>query len=100
MDLLEPAGFITQIRMFGGFAIRKNSITFALVFNGEVYFKVGDSNRLDYLNIDSRPFTYTKNGKNIEISNWSIPADILEDSAVLMEYVSKSYEVALRSKKK
>lgn len=100
MDLLEPAGDITQTRMFGGYAIRKNGLAFALVFDGEVYFKVGESNKSDYLNIDSKPFTYTKKGKEIQISNWSIPEDILEEPAILMEYVAKSYAVALRAKKK
>ena len=84
MELLEPCGGITYCRMFGGYAIRKNGLAIALMFKDEIYFKVDDSNRADYENLNSEPFTYEKKGKTIIISNWKLPIEILEDPEKLM----------------
>jgi DNA transformation protein len=100
LELLEPLGGITFARMFGGYAIRKNGLPIALLFNDEVFFKVDDSNRADYEALGSEPFTYQKNGKTIIISNWKLPLEILEDSDELMQWVEKSYQVARRARKK
>ncbi len=99
LELLEPSGGIASCRMFGGYAIRKNGLPIALIFDDEVYFKVDDSNRQDYEVINSKPFTYKKGNKTIIISNWKVPIEILEDSDRLMEWVEKSYQVAFRAKK-
>lgn len=100
LELLEPSGGISSCRMFGGYAIRKNSLPIALIFDYEIYFKVDDSNRADYEAIDSTPFTYKKGNKTITISNWTLPLEILEDPDILMQWVDKSYQVALKAKKK
>lgn len=99
LELLEPSGHITSCRMFGGFAIRKNSLPIALVFEDEAYFKVDDSNRADYEALDSEPFSYQARGKRIIISNWKLPIEILEDPDELLKWVEKSYQVALKNKK-
>ena len=100
MELLEPSGGISSCRMFGGHAIRKNGLAVALIFDDEIYFKVDDSNRMDYEARDSHPFTYQARGKTVEISNWLVPIEILEDSDKLMEWLDKSYQVAIKAKKK
>ena len=100
LELLDPAGGISSRRMFGGYAVYKNGLAIALIFQDEIYFKVDDSNRADYLAVDSKPFIYEKQGRQITISNWSLPVEILEDSERLMEWTEKAYQVALRAKKK
>ena len=85
--------------MFGGYAIYKFGITIAIIIQDEIYFKVNDINIDDYTKINSRPFTYEKKGKIIALSNWYLPIEILEDQEKLMEFVDKSYLVALMTKK-
>jgi len=58
LELLEPSGDISSRRMFGGYAIRKNGFTIAFIFEGELYFKVNESNRSDFESAESKPFTY------------------------------------------
>ena len=99
LELLEPSGGITACRMFGGYAIRKNGLPIALIFENEIYFKVDDSNRSEYEAMGSTPFTYEKGGKTITVSNWKLPADILEDPNRLMEWTQKAYEAAMRARK-
>ena len=98
LDLLEASGGISKSRMFGGYAIRKFGMTIALIFQDEIYFKVNESNIDDYKALNSRPFTYEKKGKMITMSNWLLPIEILEDEERLMEFVEKSYQVALKAK--
>ena len=99
LEQLEPMGDVVRKRLFGGSALSKNGYTFALAFEGTIYFKVDDSNRADYEALGSKPFTYEKKGKTITISNWEVPADIIEDQERLLEWADKAYEVAVRAKK-
>ena len=99
LDLLEEMPGIDHRGMFGGYAIRKYGLAFALIIDNEIYFKVDDTNIDDFKALDSRPFTYEKKGKVIVVSNWSLPDQILEDSDLLPHWVEKSYQVALRKKK-
>ncbi|MBT5654951.1 MAG: TfoX/Sxy family protein, partial [Alphaproteobacteria bacterium] len=100
LELLEPSGGIASCRMFGGYAIRKNGLAIALVFDDEIYLKVDDSNRTDFESMGSKPFTYEKGGKIITISNWKVPIEILEDSEKLIKWSEKAYQVAFKAKKK
>jgi DNA transformation protein len=96
LELLEPSQGISLKRMFGGYAVYKFDLAIALIIENEIYFKVDDSNRADYEVFNSEPFAYEKKGKTIVISNWKVPAAILEDQDRLMEFVEKSYQVAVR----
>jgi DNA transformation protein len=96
LELLEPSQGISLKRMFGGYAVYKFDLPIALIIEDEIYFKVDDSNLADYEVFNSEPFTYEKKGKTIVISNWKVPAEILEDQDRLMEFVEKSYQIAVR----
>lgn len=85
--------------MFGGYAIYKFGVTIAIIIEDEIYFKTDNSNIEDYKKLNSKPFTYEKKGKIITMSNWSLPAEILEDQEKLMGFIEKSYQVALKAKK-
>ena len=78
----------------------KNGLARALIFKDEIYFKVDGSNRADYQALDSKPFTYEKQGRQILIPNWSLPAEILEDSERLVQWTEKAYPVALKAQRK
>ncbi len=55
-DLLEKESGITSRAMFGGWGIYKNGLIFAINSDGELYFKVGDSNRADFEKVGSHPY--------------------------------------------
>ena len=99
LEQLEVCENISYARMFGGYVIRKNSLPIALIFDNEIYFKVNESNKEDYKKLGSKPFTYEKKGKTIEISNWKLPIEILEDPEELKKWVEKSYQVSLATKR-
>ena len=100
LELLEPLEGISSGRMFGGYVVRRNELPIALIFNDEIYFKVDDTNRLDFIAAGSTPFTYNKKGKTITISNWKVSTEVLEDEVTLMSWAYKAYDVSLRAHKK
>ena len=99
LELLEPMEGISWGSMFGGFVIRQNDLPFGLIFNDELYLKVNDSNLNDYKSIGSEPFSYSKKGKTISISNWRVPGEMFDDPDNFLEWVKKAVRVAQNSKK-
>ena len=98
LDLLDVEEGVSYKRMFGGYGLFKNDIAVALILRSEIYMKVDKSNRHDYESAFSKPFTYRKNGKDVALSNWSIPSEVLEDKELFVEWFLKSYRVAFNKK--
>lgn len=85
--------------MFGGFGLYKNGIMFGLVSDDEVFFKVDIHTIPKYEMIGSRPFTYVHNDKKqITLSYWLVPSDVLENREQVCLWIEESYQVALRAK--
>ena len=84
---------ISSRPMFGGFGIYRDGVFFALIGEGELYFKVDDSNQADYEKRGSKPFIYTGHkGKDVTMSYWLLPEEIMEDRDKLVKWVEKSIE--------
>ena len=98
LDLLDDEEGISFKRMFSGYGLFKNELAVALILRSEIYMKVDQSNKHDYESAFSKPFTYKKNGKNVKLSNWSIPSEVLEDKELFVEWFLKSYRVAVHKK--
>ena len=98
LDLLAGEEGISFKRMFGGYGLFKNELPVALILRSEIFMKVDQSNINDYKYASSKPFTYRKNGKDISLSNWSLPSEILEDKDLFIEWFLKSYRVAVEKK--
>lgn len=91
---------ISSRAMFGGWGIYRNGIFFALISDGELYFKVGKGNKADYEKLGSKPFVYTGHkNKNITMSYWLLPEDIMENKDELEKWIDKSVEARKGSKK-
>ena len=101
LDLLTGITGISSRAMFGGWGIYEHGIFFALIAEGELYFKVDDSNRADFEKLESRPFVYEGNkGKPMTMSYWLVPEEIMEDRETLATWVARAVAVAKASKKK
>ena len=100
LEQLEAFGGVTARRMFGGQGLFKGGLMFALIAEGELFFKVDDSNRPDFEAMKSQPFTYEKKeGKTASLSYWYVPEEIIEDSDDLKEWAMKAYAVAVKARK-
>ena len=99
-DLLKHIPGITSRAMFGGWGIYKNGLIFAIIADGELYFKVNDINRGDFEKADSHPFTYSQgNHKPTTMSYWNLPEEVMENEEKLSKWVDRSIRASEQSRK-
>ena len=100
--ILESLGSMEGISwgsMFGGFVIRHYDLPFGLIFDDELYLKVNEGNLIDYKAFGSEPFSYSKQGKIINISNWRVPAEVIEDADTFVIWAKKAIQAAQDKKR-
>ncbi len=99
-DVLAGISGITSRAMFGGWGIYKNGVFFALIAEGELYFKVDEKNQGDFEKLKSHPFVYLGAKKPMTMAYWLLPEEIMEDKAKLQAWVDSSVAASKRSKTK
>ncbi len=98
-DLLGDIDGVTSRAMFGGWGIYKDGFIFAIIFDGELYFKADESNRPDFEELGSHLFVYKQGEqKPTAMSYWLLPAEVQEDREMLRSFVNKSVAVSHRAK--
>jgi len=93
VDKLSGVGDVSSRAMFGGYGIFNESLMFALISDGVLYFKVDDSNREIYEKAGSSKFQHG-------ISYWEVPTEVFEDTARLYEWANISIGIAQAKAKK
>ena len=101
-DCLQNNLYITYKSMFWWYGIYKHGKIFALyVWPGEIYFKVDENNKQDYINAGSEAFKYKKKWGVIWVmSYYFLPEDVLENREELEKWVEKSLWVEQKIQKK
>ena len=98
-DLLAEIPGIKAKPMFGGHGIYKEGIIFAIIAEGQLYFKVDEQTEGEYKKLGSSPFTYTMpNKKPMTMSYWLLPADIMESRSELSLWVNAAVMASKRAK--
>jgi len=97
-DLLGDIDGITSRAMFGGWGIYRDGLIFAIIFDGELYFKADETNRPDFEELGSHPFVYKEGEQTSTMSYWLLPAEVQEDREMLREFVNKSVAVSRKAK--
>ena len=98
-DLFEGVEGVTSRKMFGGWGIYRDGIFFALISDGELYFKVGKNNQADFEEIGSHPFEYESRGKKITMRYWLVPEEIMEDREKFIRFAERAVKDAKSFKK-
>ena len=93
LDLFNPLGRLTSKTLFGGNAILKNNIAFAMVFDGSIYLKTNKNTVKKYLDLDSKPLSYKKNNKTISLRYYEIPIEVLDDEDQLIQWAIEASEI-------
>lgn len=90
-DVMSDISGISSKPMFGGYGVYKDGKIFAILFEGKLYFKVGDSNRADFEKAGSKPFVYSKKKKGtVSLSYFELPVDVMEDKEQLEAWMAGS----------
>ena len=85
--------------MFGGYGLYYKGVIIGIIAYDELYFKVGIDNIQNYKNAGSSPFIYAGKHKPVTMSYWRLPENVLEDDALLAEWLDDSYNVSLKNRK-
>ena len=99
-EILSGISGIHSRPMFGGWGIYKEGVFFALIADGQLYFKADASNKKDFEELGSELFIYEAKGKSISLSYWLLPEEIMTDKQKIAEWVDKSVMASIKSKKK
>ena len=100
VELMQTIGPVRAKRMFGGHGIFLEALMFGLVANNTLYLKTDNETENDYKAKGLGPFTYNKNEKEIKMSYYQVPDEVLEDSDEMNAWANKAYTTALRAASK
>lgn len=87
--------------MFGGYGIYLDGAIFAMITDeGELRFKVDDSNRQQYEDMGSTPFVYEghKSRGPITMNYYLVPEEVMEDREKLTDWAYQSAELSKNKK--
>jgi DNA transformation protein len=85
--------------MFGGAGLYRDGVMFGLVSDKEIFLKSDELTMSRFEEAGCRPFIYSKDGKEVAMSYWSVPEEALDDGEFLKVWVDLAYQAALRSRK-
>jgi len=97
--VLEQLGRVTPVTgkpMFGGVGIYAQGLFFALIAEDRLYFKVDDCTRPDFEKRGMEPFRPF--GEDSAMGYYEVPANVVEDVAVLETWMKKAIDVAAAAK--
>jgi DNA transformation protein len=95
LEQLQVIGPIVAKTMFGGVGLYLDAVFFGLIADDSLYLKVDDSNRGDFEQAGARPFQpYGENSYSMQY--YEVPADVLEDRALLTEWAKKAVAAGRR----
>lgn len=97
IDQLSGLGTVTSKHMFGGVGLYAEGLFFALIDDDVLYFKVDDSNKTMYEELEMGPFRPYNDSRSMNY--YEVPADVIEDREQLQEWALKSIDIARKKKK-
>jgi DNA transformation protein len=83
--------------MFGGAGVYRDGLMFALVSDSEIYLKADEETAERFRAAGSRPFVYSREGKQATMSYWSMPDEALDDPDLVGEWAEIACEAARRA---
>lgn len=92
LDQLSTWGDVLPKRMFGGAALYQDGLAFAMIANDTVYLKVDETNRIKFINANSKQLKPFDNQATV-LSFYSLPINILEDNDKFIEWAKESLKI-------
>lgn len=91
---LKSLGGVEARRMFGGLGLYSRGTFFGLLYKDRLYFKTDDSTRPEYEARGSEGFQ-PRPGVKVQMTYYTVPAEVLEDEDELVRWAQKSVTAAL-----
>ncbi|MFT4278360.1 MAG: TfoX/Sxy family protein [Rhodopseudomonas sp.] len=97
-DLFAPFGPVTIRRMFSGFGISADGVTFALVIRDAIYLRTDDATIARFEGEGSQPFSYTTRERTVTVASyWRLPDRLLDEPDELAEWSRAALAAAGRA---
>ena len=97
LELLRATGEVSARRMFGGVGLYRDGAFFGLLHDNAIYLKADEQTRARFEAAAMSRFSPYADGR-AQFDFFELPADALEDPAILAGWVSEALTVARRSK--
>lgn len=94
IELMRRLRGVSARAMFGGHGIYKDGVMFAILADGELYFKVTGANRRAYDERGLAPFVYERRGKKVAMSYRAAPAECMDDPRIMAEWAEPAWRAA------
>ena len=94
LEQLAGLGGVAPRRMFGGVGLYHEERFFGLIARDTLYFKVNDTNRLDYEARGMSRFRPFPDKPHWSMTYYEVPADALEDADECAAWARKSLAIA------
>lgn len=95
-ELLEGWAPVSARRMFGGHGLYREGLMFAIVMDHRVYLKVDAFNRPEFEAQGLTPFTFAMKGKDVALSYWAAPDEMLDAPDHAVQWAKSAWEAAWR----
>ena len=98
MEALQDLGDVSSKNMFGGVGFFLEGVMFAKLSGDDtLYFRVDDTNRGDYEQLESEQFHSSRKKKSMPY--YRVPAPIIADKSMLRDWARKAHAVAVANNK-
>jgi DNA transformation protein and related proteins len=100
-EAMAPVGTVTMRRMMGAATLYLDGTIFAIVDDGEIWFKADKVSDALWDEAGAERFTIAFSATNIETMNYRrAPADVYDDPEALREWAALGVEAGQRAPKK
>ena len=94
-DQLSPWSQINKKSMFGVLGLYRDGLMFGIIAKDVVYLKVDDSNKAKFQEAGMEPLRVFKSNSEVP-SYYELPADVLENSDIFIEWAQESYAIQVK----
>lgn len=96
-EALEPLGAVSMRRMMGGAVLYLDGIVFAVIDDGEIWFKADAESAAVWDAEGCDRFTFTEKDGTVQVMNYRrAPADVYDDPEAMQRWAALAVEAGLR----
>jgi DNA transformation protein len=96
LDQLAPIGQPQGRRMFSGHGLYLDGLFIGIIADETLYLKADELSQPAFAAAGMAPFTYSSRGRQVTLSFWEAPADVIEDPQELWRWTREAVRAAGR----
>ena len=97
LELVSGLGPCLAKRMFGGYGISHDGLTFALIAFEQLWLKADVQSQPEFEQAGCQRFTYDAKGKVMSMGYWSAPAEAMDSAPGMLPWARLAFAAAVRA---